>query len=410
MHRSIVLAAVLLGLPAMPAVAQIALPGGGLPQVGLPPLGVGQVLDRVQQRIDRLDQDLVQTASDLARVRVQRLDRLVRDHPRLIERDAAGDPARRGELLVIEPSAADLATLQAQGFSAIGEEAIAGTGIAVTRIAVPAGTSLADAQRRVTALLPQAQVSADTLYTQAGRAGGRARGSGNGAIATPVGMIDGAPGAGSALAGEAGFATGAPLPSNHGSAVASLLQSAGVRHIYAADVYGSDPAGGNALAIARAFGWLAGKGARVISISLVGPANPLIARSIHALGARGVTVVAAVGNDGPAAPPAYPASYGDVVAVTGVDRQQRVLIEAGHALHLDYAAPGADIFGRGDKGQRLKLRGTSFATPLAAARIAAALDRTRDWRTVVDAEAKDLGSKGADKVYGRGLICADCGR
>ena len=410
MRPQIILAALALCAPVMPAIAQIALPGANLPQVGLPQVGVGQVLDNVRRHVDGLEEDLRQTADDLVRARRLRLDRLVRDHPDLIERDAEGDPARKGELLVIDPTESDLAHLRDKGFKAIGKEDIAGTGLAVTRIALPDGVSLAEGQREVAEILPQAQVSADTLYSQSGRSSGRTDDAHDGSIATPVGMIDGAPGRGIALAGVAGFAKGAPNASNHGSAVASLLQSAGVRHVYAADVYGSDPAGGNALAIARALGWLANKGAKVISISLVGPANPVIARSIQAVHARGVTVVAAVGNDGPAAPPAYPASYRDVVAVTGVDRHDRALIEAGHASHLDYAAPGADIYGRGDKGQRLKLRGTSFATPLAAARIAAALDRSSDWRPIVDAEARDLGSKGPDTTYGRGLICAKCGR
>ncbi len=42
-------------------------------------------------------------------------------------------------------------------------------------------------------------------------------------------------------------------------------------------------------------------------------------------------IVAAVGNDGPSARPAYPASYPGVLAVTGVDGRNRALIEAGRA-------------------------------------------------------------------------------
>src|SRR3546814_18774702 len=53
-----------------------------------------------------------------------------------------------------------------------------------------------------------------------------------------------------------GFAKGAPHPSDHGSAVVSLLEYAGAANIRVADVYGTDKAGGNALAIARGLGWL----------------------------------------------------------------------------------------------------------------------------------------------------------
>ena len=54
-------------------------------------------------------------------------------------------------------------------------------------------------------------------------------------------------------------------------------------------------------------------------ISLVGPPNKLVARAIEVVQSRGIAVVAAVGNDGPAAPAQYPASYPGVLAVTAVD-------------------------------------------------------------------------------------------
>ena len=123
-----------------------------------------------------------------------------------------------------------------------------------------------------------------------------------------------------------------------------------------------------------------------------------------------MVVVAAVGNDGPAAPPSYPASYPGVVAVTAVDGRARPLIEAGRALHLDYAAPGADIRAANRKGKAKSVRGTSFATPLVAARLAAALDAGGNWRTTLDREAEDLGPRGPDSQYGRGVLCRSCGR
>jgi subtilisin family serine protease len=225
-----------------------------------------------------------------------------------------------------------------------------------------------------------------------------------------VGIIDGAPGPGAGIGALRGFASGAPAPSDHASAVASLLAAAGARNLLAADVYGKDPAGGSALAIVRALDWLAGAGARVISISLVGPRNAVLEKAVAAVQRTGMIVVAPVGNDGPAAPPAYPASYPGVLAVTGVDRRERPLIEAGHALHLDFAAPGADIRGRDKAGKWVGLRGTSFAVPLVAARAAAALEHGGSWRQLLDREAIDLGPKGPDAQYGRGLLCRGCGR
>ena len=121
------------------------------------------------------------------------------------------------------------------------------------------------------------------------------------------------------------------------------------------------------------------------------------------------TRVAAVGNDGPAAPPAYPASYPGVLAITGVDAHHKALIEAGHALHLDYAAPGADMLAATPGSGTTSVRGTSFAAPLAAGRLAVltAVDGG-DARRALDSEAIDLGAKGPDKTYGRGLVCGGC--
>ena len=82
---------------------------------------------------------------------------------------------------------------------------------------------------------------------------------------------------------------------------------------------------------------------RVINISLVGPPNLTLEAAVRSLVGRGVLIVAPTGNDGPAAPPLYPASYPGVVAVTGVDRRGKVLLEAGRAGHVDFAAPGADL-------------------------------------------------------------------
>src|SRR3546814_2197624 len=103
---------------------------------------------------------------------------------------------------------------------------------------------------------------------------------------------------------------------------------------------GSERAGCRAGAIARALGWLVQRGAAVTTISLVGPDNKLLATAVSRAQQRGMLIVAAVGNDGPAAPPAYPASYKGVFAVTGVDSRNRALPEAGRALHIDFAAPG----------------------------------------------------------------------
>jgi len=392
---------------AAPVTAQLSLPGISLPQP--------RVLDPITGEAAEIGSDVQRLTNQLARDRLRRVDRLVRRNRDLIERDAFGDPARRGELLLMDADAATLRRAVEAGFRMIGEERIEGLGVQVWRMALPAGISLADGQKRLAALAPHASVSADVLHFSSG---GGDDASMNAlpfvaqaavpAIASPVGVIDGAPGSAVPVSRIRGFAEGAPAPSDHGSAVVDLLRRGGAREILVADVYGTDKAGGNALAIARGLGWLVESGSKVVNMSLVGPRNAVLERAVEAAQARGVVIVAAVGNDGPAAPPAYPASYAGVLAVTGVDRKDHALIEAGHALHIDYAAPGADIHSVDARGKRSSLRGTSFAAPLVSARAAVAMAATDGWRRRLDSEARDLGPKGVDRTYGRGLLCGNC--
>lgn len=389
---------------AAPLAAQVGLPGVQIPRVGGLLEQVGELADESLDRTSR-------TARELARDRLRMIDRLVRSDGETVALDARGEPARRGELLLLDADAEQLAKATVSGFAVIESVPVSELGMTISRLRIPAGVDLGEAERLLSLALPEATIAPDNLHFQSGNASAAPlvfATAGSSAPGVAVGMIDGAPGKALPVAATRGFAQGAPYPSNHGSAVASLLASQHPGPIRVADVYGTDKAGGNALAIARGLGWLVGEGSRVVTISLVGPKNPVLERAIAGARKRGVVVVAAVGNDGPAAPPAYPASYDGVIAVTAVDGKRRALIEAGRALHLDYAAPGANIRGLDARGRRIKLRGTSFATPLVAARVAHAISKGRDWRKTLDGEAEDLGRKGADPVYGRGLVCGTC--
>ena len=404
--KRLLLPALLLCTAAPPLRAQLAVPDL--------PGGAGRTLGSITGTLGRVGETFESVRAavrSLADARLDRLERLASANHRTIERDASGDLARRGELLVLDARPDDLALAQQAGFTILSHEELAELDVIVVRLAVPSGMSLAKAQGVLEARLPGAVVSADTLSFASGTSAmpaAKARGA-SGAmppILAPVGVIDGAPGASTPVAEARGFARGAPRASDHGSAVASLLRFAGVQRVFVADVYGDDPAGGNALAVAKGLDWLVGEGVRVISVSLVGPANPLLARAVAAAQRKGAVIVAAVGNDGPAAPPAYPASYPGVIAVTAVDGRNRALVEAGRALHLDYAAPGADLYAANAGGRRIKVRGTSFATPLVASR--AALKLGSDTVAKLDAEAVDLGTRGTDATYGRGLLCGVC--
>lgn len=403
---------------ASPLLAQLQTPLG---QVGLPGIGrgVGDILDTAGDSLNGLGNIAQREAERLLQLRDQQMARLLRQHCDLVERDTNGNLARRGEIMVTGPTASELAALASAGFSVITEERVEGLDLDIVRLRVPAGVSLANAEASARRAAPEAEIAVDNLHWQSGATARQGMAlpvsallaaTTAASIETPIGIIDGAPGAALRTMGSKGFARGAPLASDHGSAIVSLLQGEGAKRLWVADVYGSDPAGGNALAIVRALGWLAARGCKVVTISLVGPRNAVLERAIAQAQQRGMVIVAAVGNDGPAAPPAFPASYAKVVSVTGVDRKGRALIEAGRALHLDYAGPGADVHAVNARGKTVKLRGTSFATPLVAVRLADALGKGGSWQARLDREVRDLGPKGPDDRYGRGLLCEGCGR
>jgi hypothetical protein len=59
-------------------------------------------------------------------------------------------------------------------------------------------------------------------------------------------------------------------------------------------------------------------------------------------------------------------------------------------------------------GRWVRVRGTSYATPLVAARAAAVLANDSHVTAALDREAADLGRKGPDQTFGRGLLCGAC--
>lgn len=393
-----------------------------LPSAPAPP--IGGVIDQVgrtgQMAVDRIQPALgqvQQSAGQLANMRVERLEALVRANRDTLEMTDVG-PAVRGEVIAVDPDPASLAAAEAAGFTRLSEERIEGLDVSEVTLRVPRGWSVDRSLSRLRRLAPNGQFAANHLHGQTGLTGATAAGAAalaQGPAAGPlsIGMIDGGVASHPALRGgiqQRGFAVGAPRPSAHATAIASLISGqGGVRGaapgmpLVVADVYGGDPAGGNALALARALGWMATQRVPVVAISLVGPSNLLVARAIAQAQARGMHIVAAVGNDGPAAPPAFPASYPGVIAVTAVDGRDRVLAEAGRASHLDYAAPGADMAAASPNGGLAPVRGTSFAVPFVAGRLAQHA-RASQPIAALDAEASERGRRGV----GRGVICGDC--
>ncbi len=155
--------------------------------------------------------------------------------------------------------------------------------------------------------------------------------------------------------------------------------------------------------------WLDKRRVSVVNMSLSGPPDDLLKQAIEGLSAKGIIFVAAAGNDGPSAPPSYPAAYSSVIAVTAVGRDMKSYRHASRGDPIDVAAPGVDIWTALPGGQGSYHSGTSFAVPYVTAVLATAymgLAVKNKAEFLKRATIVDLGEPGRDPIYGRGLLQA----
>ncbi|HEY2481103.1 MAG TPA: S8 family serine peptidase [Caulobacteraceae bacterium] len=366
-------------------------------------------------------QSLGGPAARLADARLARLRDLVKRNRATLDLDDAGQPVVRSEVLALEPSADSLAVARQAGFVVDHEVKLPALGVAFVVLRASGAQSTVQAVHRLRRLDPAGRYDFDHLYGASGPAGtplaSRSRACSAALVGVRLGMVDGAVAVGHpAFARSAieqrSFVASPGAAVNHGTAVASLMVgdapgfagSAPGARLYAADVYGAGPAGGSAEAVVRALDWMASNRVPVINVSLVGPANLMLEAAVRALGAKGELLVAPVGNDGPAAPPQYPASYPGVIAVTAVDAKGRLLPEAGRARHVDFAARGAGVTVAKPGGGYDKARGTSFAAPVVAGKLVQWLrepDPARSAQAIADLAAR---ARKAGSALGHGVV------
>ena len=418
----------------------------GVPNVRLPALP--------QPRLPDVDRTLSGTVGQvdsgvLKDVRRLRLRDLLRHNRATLDVDRNGAPIVRGEVLAISPSDAELDAAVAAGFTIVRVRTLDGLDARIVVLGAPRGMDTQRALVRLREVVPAASLDFNHIYSDSGgavdrpsggagdRASGGASGDaggGAGGSASPgpeaqvpgkrLGLIDSGVDVAHAVFKDVSIQQygcgGSPVPGPHGTAVASLMigRSAdfhGVApgaELYAADVFCGLPTGGAADAISDAFAWLARQKVAVINVSLVGPSNAILEAVVRLVVARGYLIVAAVGNDGPAAPPLYPASYPGVIGVTAVDTRHRVLVEACRGAQVKFAAPGADMSAAKSSQTFDVVRGTSYAAPIVASLLAATL-REPDKEAAAHAvdelahHALDLGPAGMDTTYGYGLVGAD---
>ena len=144
----------------------------------------------------------------------------------------------------------------------------------------------------------------------------------------------------------------------------------------------AEGAQGTTFNILKGLDWAASKNARIVNMSFAGPADPMFRDMLAKAHARGIVLIAAVGNAGPRSPPLYPAADRDVIGVTATDADDKLLPQANRGPQVAVAAPGVQIVEPApDAGYQLTT-GTSVAAAHASG--VAALLLARDPKLTPD--------------------------
>ncbi|TPG47655.1 peptidase S8 [Rhodanobacter glycinis] len=398
-----------------PARAQLRGPPRSLPDVHVPRGGGMPAMPRVPVTLPAAATQHVDDPrhghETPAVARQSQIDILLREEPRRVTVDPHGEPVLRGEFLALGLSGEQLHAVQAQGFTADSQASADATlGLDMVVLHDTRGRSEIEALQALQQVAPKVTFAYQHLYLSAGgdnlRQGDASATGPSGATPRRVGLIDGGVNAADPALARARIEQHGCMTatvSRHGTAVAARLVDGDPDTLYAADLWCADKVGGATSSLVEALAWMARERVPVINISLVGPDNPVLARAVQAMIARGHVLVSAVGNDGPAAPPLFPAAYPGVIGVSGVDEHDRVLPESGSGDQVAFCASG--VAGRGSDA----LRGTSFAAPIVARRVAQLLDAPRQGAAAQIVQrlatmARDLGPPGRDTRYGYGLL------
>ena len=347
--------------------------------------------------------------------------------PFLLAADSRGWPVER-DLVVTLVDESRLAALRGYGLDVVAQRELPTLGLVMVTLRNPPGIGLGRTIMDLRNALPDAIVDFNHVYRFAEADTAPAvdnnatpKASNEPPVAAPfrIGMIDSAVLAehialhDSSIVARDFVANEGRRPLNHGTAVASLIaRSAGsATEILSASVFfqsGNYAPGATTESLVAALEWLAAERVDAINMSLAGPGNAILETAVEAALEGGLPIVAAVGNNGPAGEPLYPAAYPDVIGVTAVDRDGNVFLYANRGEHVDYAALGVNVKVADSEGTWRVESGTSMASPHISVVVAQTMvteELTLDaLLAALTANAEDLGKNGFESTFGHGLI------
>ncbi|MBA4172307.1 MAG: peptidase S8 [Hyphomicrobium sp.] len=341
------------------------------------------------------------------------------------------------EIVIARVTLAQVAALQARGFTVLLRGTLAGG--EVLRLRVPQGVTTAGGLALARQIAPNAIADYNHIYRPAQAACNSPICRQRRAIRWPeppsecradatIAMIDTTvdttlP----ALAGQrievlSGVSTGRRAATkDHGTAIAALLvgrSDAAVPGllprgrlvvVQAFHVSGTGEDIADTFDIVTAIDTVNRRAIKVINLSFTGPNNKILADVVRTTVSSGAAIVAAAGNLGPGGPVVYPAGYEQVIAVTAVGDDLRVYRGANRGSFIDFAAPGVNVQVVSATVAARFETGTSFAAPFVTAALAAARAKNNaaplaEIVSSLQIKATDLGQPGRDPVFGWGLV------
>ncbi len=145
---------------------------------------------------------------------------------------------------------------------------------------------------------------------------------------------------------------------------------------------------GTTFNILKGLDWAAAKNARIVNMSFAGPADTMFRDMLAKAHARGIVLIAAVGNAGPRSPPLYPAADADVIGVTATDADDKLLAQANRGPQVAVSAPGVQVLVPAPDDKYALTTGTSVAAAHASG--VAALLLARNPKLTPDEVRRDL--------------------
>ncbi|WP_404356549.1 S8 family serine peptidase [Cytobacillus firmus] len=204
---------------------------------------------------------------------------------------------------------------------------------------------------------------------------------------------------------------------NNNIGIVGVAPEAEIYVIKALDKYGN----GTTSTIMAGLDWAISQNVDIINMSLTSAIEDVGMKTmIDKAFEKGIIVIAAAGNTGTdikrTEQVLYPAKFDNVIAVSGVDKDNVRVDSSSKGKEVELAAPGENIYSTYPRSIKANgyayMTGTSMAAPFVTGLAALYKEKypflnNEEIRTLLQSKAKDLGAAGRDPLYGYGIAQAD---